>query len=117
MTQAEMDSRIKSVQQHAAKHVKSGTAGIPNLSFCDMVLFIGLKYLLVAYKNSLATREEISTEKKKLLASYKIALIDEDMYQSQAKLRNRISSKLVELEKCGCEHCRELIRIFDGRQR
>ena len=40
-----------------------------------------------------------------------------DCYVETAKLRNRIASELVELEKCGCEHCRRLIRIFDGRSR
>jgi hypothetical protein len=117
MTQAEMDSRIKSVERLVMEHVKTGSVGVPDAPFCDMVLFIGLKYLFIAYKNGLATKEEISIEKKKLLACYKIALIDEDLYLSQTKLRNRISSELVELEKCGCEHCKKLIRIFDGRDK
>lgn len=117
MTQAEMDTQIKEIEKQMVEYVKSGLGGLPDLPFCDMVLFIGMKYLYIAFKNGMATKEEISTEKKRLIASYKIALVDDDLYKAHTRLRNRISAQLCELEKCGCENCRKLIRIFDGRDR
>ena len=117
MTQAEMDTQIQEIEKQMVEYVKSGLGGLPDLPFCDMVLFIGMKYLYIAFKNGMATKEEISTEKKRLIASYKIALVDDDLYKAHTRLRNRISAQLCELEKCGCENCRKLIRIFDGRDR
>ena len=115
MTQAEMDTQIKEIEKQMVEYVKGGRGGVPDLPFCDMVLFIGMKYLYIAFKNGMATKEEISTEKKRLIASYKIALVDDELYKAHARLRNRISAQLCELERCGCEHCKKLIRILDGR--
>ncbi len=110
MTQAEMDTQIKEIEKQMVEYVKGGRGGV-----CDVALFIGMKYLYIAFKNGMATKEEISTEKKRLIASYKIALVDDELYKAHARLRNRISAQLCELERCGCEHCKKLIRIFDGR--
>ena len=47
MTQAEIDTQIKEIEKQMVEYVKGGRGGVPDLPFCDMVLFIGMKYLYI----------------------------------------------------------------------
>ena len=110
-----IDDKVREISQQVKRHVDSCDSDIPNMPLSDMVLFIGLKYIYVAMKSQMTTPEEASLAKKKLVVAYQAAEYDRELYQQETRKRNRIASELVELEKCGCEHCRRLIRIFDGR--
>ena len=81
----------------------------------DIWLFLSLRELYSQHRSGLIDRDQARKEKAELLAKHEISRFYYDCYVETAKLRNRIASELVELEKCGCEHCRRLIRIFDGR--
>lgn len=115
MTDNDMNTRVHEVERAVVESAKIGIQGIPELPLTDTILYIGMKYLYIALRNGLATREELSDEKKRLIASYKIAAHDQELYDVMAKRRNKLASKLSELERCGCEHCQELVRLFDGR--
>lgn len=115
MDTTKAEQRAHELQKIVKEYVDTGTRGVPDGPMCDMVLFIGLRYLYVSLKNHSITREEAKLQKKKLLTTYMAAAYDQEFYLEQAKHRNRIGSQLVELEKCGCEHCKRLIRLIDGR--
>lgn len=83
----------------------------------DMWLFLALRELYRQYRAGAVTREQARTEKKDLLSKHELARFFYDSYLGTVEMRKRISSRLVELERCGCEHCRELIRLFDGRDK
>lgn len=110
-----IDDKVREISQQVKRHVDSCDSDIPNMPLSDMVLFIGLKYIYVALKSQMTTPEEASLAKKKLVVAYQAAEYDRELYQQETRKRNRIASELVELERCGCENCRRLIRIFDGR--
>ena len=113
-----LKTRVLDIQRKAIAYVdgiETAAASIPSYPLCDIVLFIGMKYLYIASKHNMAPREEIALEKKRLIASYAIAAGEYEREMYYAKLRNRISSQLVELERCGCEYCKKAVRIFDGR--
>ena len=82
----------------------------------DMWLFLAFRDLYRQFRSGAVGKEQASKEKKELLARHELARFYYDSYADTVKMRNRISSRLVELERCGCEHCRELIRLFDGRR-
>ena len=115
MTEQETMNRASDIERKAVNDVKRGRSDPPKHPVCDTVLYIGMRYLYIAYANDLSTQEEVAREKKSLLAAYRTAAYDQELYMQMAKRRNRVGSELLMLEKCGCEHCKRLIRIFDGR--
>lgn len=80
----------------------------------DMWLFLSLRELYSQYRAGLIDRDRAKKEKATLLARYELERFYYDSYLEVVKMRNRVDSQLVELEKCGCEQCKKLIRIFDG---
>lgn len=117
MTEQEIMRRASDIERKAVNDVKCGRSDPPKLPMCDAMLYIGIRYLYIAYANDLTTQEEVSKEKKSLTAAYRTAAYDWELYMQMAERRNRVASELLMLEKCGCEHCKRLIRIFDGRDR
>ena len=115
MDTTKAEQRAHELQKIVKEYVDTGTRGVPDGPMCDMVLFIGLRYLYVSLNNHSITREEAKLEKKKLLTTYMAAANDQEFYLEQAQHRNRIASELVKLEQCGCEHCKRMIRLIDGR--
>lgn len=111
-----IDERAQEIERQAKEYVDKNLLGVPKGCIGEMVLFIGMKYLYIAFKNKLDTTDQIRTEKRKLITAFQAAMQDREWYLAEAKKRNRVSSELVELEKCNCEHCRRVIRLFDGRE-
>ena len=83
----------------------------------DMWLYLALRELYRQHRVGLIDRDQAKKKKAALLARHELERFYHDSYLDVVKMRNRIESQLVELEKCGCEHCKRLIRIFDGRDR
>lgn len=110
-------SRAEEIQRMAVDYVRQGKSGVPDGSICEMVLFIGMKYLYIAMKENLASKDEVSLEKKKLLVAYQSAAFEQDLHLSETRRANQISLQLAKLRECKCEHCEKLLRIFDGRDR
>lgn len=81
----------------------------------DMWLFLAFRELYRQFRSQAIGKEQARNEKRELIAKHELARFYYDSYIDTVNMRNRVSSKLVELERCGCEHCKELIRIFDGR--
>lgn len=96
---------------------KNGEELDEELCLPDMWLFLAFRELYRQYRAAEIGREQAREEKRELLEKHELARFYYDSYVGTAAMRNRISSKLVDLEKCGCTHCKELIRIFDGRER
>ncbi len=117
MTEQELLTWTANIERKAVNDVKSGYSDPPKHPMCDAVLYIGMRYLYIAYVNDLTTKEEVAREKKSLLTAYRNAAYDQELYRQMAEQRNYMASELLNLEKCGCEHCKKLIRLFDGRDR
>lgn len=104
------------IEQMAKAAVDQGEDKPPKLYGLDRMLYVGLAYLYRAYIRRAALPGQVAQDKRMLLDGYAVAAQSRDIYLEEAKRRNRIGSQLVELEKCGCEHCKRLIRLFDGRE-
>ena len=117
MTDHEISTRAIDLERMAINDVRAGHSHSPKNPLCDAVLYIGLRYLYIAYTSSMATKEEIAKEKRTLLTAYRDAVYDQELYTQMAKRRNTVASELIDLNKCECEYCKRLIRIFDGRCR
>ena len=86
-----------------------------DLSSPDQLLYLSFRSLYREYQHRFISRDQASLEKQKILAQHELSKFYFDSYVETAKMRNRLSSQLVELERCGCEHCKKAVLIFDGR--
>lgn len=79
---------------------------------CYLYSIIGL---IGQFRMKLMSQDELfhaqKDAEKKLLSYYQHS----ELYDRHALIRNRYSHILTEAEKSGCEVCRRLVRIFDGR--
>lgn len=80
--------RIREIEKSVLRCAKEGAGAMPQMTLNDTVLFIGLKYLYIASQHHLVCREELTAEKKRLIASYKIAALDDEAYMEMARRRN-----------------------------
>lgn len=93
----------------------SGADMDKDLSLPDVWLFLSLRELYRQFRSGMVGKEQAQKEKADILVKHELARLFYDSYEDTAKMRNRISAQLCELERCGCEHCKKMIRIFDGR--
>ena len=107
--------RFATIKERVKADVDGGGL-MPRYEAMDKLLYIALKYQYLAYMRNAALPEEVLLDQKALADAFDRVDENREWYLLEAKRRNRISSELVELEKCGCEHCRRLIRLFDGRE-
>lgn len=104
---------VKEIERAAIK----GDIMPDDLSSPDQLLYLSFRQLYVQFRNGTITKEQGSAEKNKLLAAHGLATFYYNCYIDTAKMRERISSQLTEVERCGCEHCKKTIRLFDGRDK
>ena len=82
----------------------------------EQLLFLSFRYLYAQYRIGSITRDQASIEKKRLLHEFEMANFRYEMFMETAKMRNRLSAYLTEIEKGGCDKCRLAVKIFDGRK-
>ena len=103
---------LNELERTAAK----GEAMPDGLNQPEQLLFISLRTLYMEFRSGLITKEQAALEKQKLLEEHDRAARDYAIYLETARMRNRISSGLIEVERNGCTRCKQLVRIFDGRE-
>lgn len=81
----------------------------------EQLLFLSLRILHEEYRRDEITREQAAKEKARLLDQFRRAQQLFAIFQHTVEIRNTMSWKFRNIEKNGCPHCQELIKIFDGR--
>lgn len=75
-----------------------------------------LRFYIHQYRTNQITAEELN-RKKNLLERDLINYWDsKKLFKQACEIRNKQSQWLIKAEKQGCEICRKLVRIFDGRE-
>lgn len=88
-----------------------------SVSLSAQMLYYTLRGIYRAYSAGEITREQGAQAKRRALADYDSVAMSEEIYHEQSRRMVEISRVLCDAEKCGCEYCKEVSRIFDGRQR
>ena len=81
------------------------------------LLFLSFRMLYREYRNRVITRAQAKVEKAKLIKAYDQAQFMWSVFWDSAQIRNRVSEQLTKINRDGCEHCRAVIEIFDGRRK
>lgn len=75
-----------------------------------------LRFYIFQFRINQITAEELN-RKKTLLERDLVNYWDsKKMFKKSCEIRNKQSQWLIKAEKQGCEICRKLVRIFDGRE-
>lgn len=100
------------------EHLAIKKADMPSdMSLPEMWLYLAFEELYCQFRNGSLTKEQGAAQKKKLLAAYELACFYYRGYIDTINLRQAISGQLTELERCGCDNCKKLIRLFEGRDK
>jgi len=83
-----------------------------NLDFVEQMLFIALRYLYQGHSYGYLDKDRAKREKSRVMQQYKFYKFHSDLYIETAKMRNRLSYYLIDINKNGCEYCKKAVAIF-----
>lgn len=85
------------------------------LTLPEQWLYLSLRLLYKEHKAGMVTREQAAKEKRAILDQYELAKLHYSAYQQTTERTNRYGYLFAEAEKSGCDVCRKIVRILDGR--
>lgn len=88
-----------------------------HLTLSERTALLAAKYIYGEYSAGRMSKDEAAKEKQRVLASFEGTYSYELVWREHMKRMNEISAELLSAEKSGCEHCRRVARIFDGREK
>lgn len=83
----------------------------------EQLLLLSLRVLHWEYRHGVIDKVQAKEEKFRLVQEYEAGKRMYGIFREAVEIRNTMSHKLTAAEKSGCPHCRELVRIFDGRKK
>lgn len=83
----------------------------------ERMLYSALSLLYREYRERILTAEQAKKEKQKLYQAYELNAQKERIWAEHNRRIIEISRTLIRAEKDGCPICKEMARIFDGRQK
>ena len=86
------------------------------LTQSEQLFYLSMVNLYQAYYSHQYDREQAKSAKQDLITAYKNNAFAENLLQHHANIRNRYSPVMTEAEKHGCDICKRLVKIFDGRE-
>lgn len=89
---------------------------ISNLSQSEALFFLQMVNLFTAYRTREITADEAKAMKNKFIKDLEKYQMLERIFREDCEIRNKQSHWLIKAEKQGCEICKKLVRIFDGRE-
>lgn len=85
------------------------------LSLAELMLYTTARNIYKAYADGLISIEQAKQEKTNAIKAFGIDDLSERSWKDHARRMVMISQVLGEAEKCGCDYCKRVARIFDGR--
>lgn len=87
------------------------------LEFIDMVYYVGVQSIYMLYRAGLIAKDAAMQRKKMLQNYYDRFDLDREIYRRHRVIEDALGGYRKELNTCGCEHCKKLLRLIDGRER
>lgn len=88
-----------------------------NVSASERLLYYTLRGIYRSYAAGELSLDQAKREKNAALRDFESNALGERIWHDHARRMSEISRVLAQAEKCGCEYCKQIARIFDGRQR
>lgn len=82
----------------------------------ETMLYQQIFYLCRDYDEGNIPKDEARKLKTKYLQEYSRICLKREIYDDHARRRVKISQLLTEADKNGCDICRRVSRVFDGRE-
>ena len=86
------------------------------LTLSELMLFTIARNICKALSDGVIDREQAHKEKLNAIKVFEMDRLSERVWTDSARRMVAISQVLGEAEKNGCEHCRRVAKIFDGRE-
>lgn len=83
----------------------------------DRQLYCCLRTLYREYRNGIVSVEQAKREKQKLIDIHKNNALWERIFHEHSRQMTEIGKLSNRVEHDGCEICKQMARIFDGRQK
>lgn len=110
---SDTEARIEMLNERA----KNDERKIKDLKLGESCYLLALINLLHLFHNGSLTREELRREQLELKKQLENYYVIESVHNYAVRIRNRYSPILTEAEKNGCEICKKIVRVFDGREK
>ena len=87
-----------------------------NMTLPEQLLYTTARNIYKSYSDGIITLEQAKSEKQKSIRDFESLSLKYDIYSDHMKRMVEISQLLSEADKNGCEICRRVSRVFDGRE-
>lgn len=86
------------------------------LELPEQLLFMSFRALHESARTGQITREQARAEKNSLLSQFKDWMRWSEIYHDTCRIRNELAGLSKEVATGGCDKCKQIMRIFDGRK-
>ena len=87
-----------------------------DLTLPEQLLYTTARNIYKSYQDGLISLEQAKREKQKSISDFNRLSMRYEVYDDHARRRVKISQLLTEADKYGCEICKRVSRVFDGRE-
>ena len=87
-----------------------------NMTLPEQLLYTTARNIYKSYSDGIITLEQAKSEKQKSIRDFENLSRKYEIYDDHARRRVKISQLLTEADKHGCEICKRVSRVFDGRE-
>ncbi len=87
-----------------------------NMTLPEQLLYTTARNIYKSYSDGIITLEQAKQEKLQSIRNFDNLSRKYEIYDDHARRRVKISQLLTEADKNGCDICRRVSRVFDGRE-
>ena len=87
-----------------------------NITLPEQLLYTTARNIYKSYSDGIISLEQAKSEKQKSIRDFESLSLKYDIYSDHMKRMVEISQLLSEADKNGCDICRRVSRVFDGRE-
>ena len=82
----------------------------------DKMYYVAVMCLYDCYRVEAISQKNAAERKKTLRDMHDRFDLDREIYRRHRAIEDALGGYHKELETCGCEHCKKLLRLIDGRE-
>lgn len=86
------------------------------MTLSEQLLYSIARNTYKAFADGVITIEQAKLEKAQSVKAFGVNALSERVMAEHSRRMAEISRVLQDAEKCGCEYCKRVSRIFDGRE-
>lgn len=87
-----------------------------NMTLPEQLLYTTARNIYKSYADGIISLEQAKQEKQQSIRNFDNLSRKYEIYDDHARRRVKISQLLTEADKNGCDICRRVSRVFDGRE-